>query len=133
MYIRQIIRVVPSLILGLAFVVFGLNFFLHFIEMPPPPKTGYVASYMGAMYPSGYLGFVKVLEVLGGLLIVVPKLRNLGLLILGPILVNIVCFQYFFNGAKALLDPVLVILLVSSLAVLWQERQKWLGLIGVKN
>ena len=37
--------------------------------------------FLGAMYMTGYLAFVKVLEILGGILVAIPKTRNLGLLV----------------------------------------------------
>jgi putative oxidoreductase len=66
---------------GLIFVVFGLNFFLKFISIPSPPEGSPPAMFLGAMYMTGYLAFVKVLEILGGILVAIPKTRNLGLLV----------------------------------------------------
>ena len=72
--------------------------------------------FMGGMYASGFLAFVKVLEILGGLFVAIPQTRHLGLLILGPIIVNIAAFNYFFLGPKALLQT--PVLLVCSLALI---------------
>ena len=76
---------------------------------------------MGAGYTSGFLAFVKVLEILGGLLVAIPKTRNFGLLVLGPIIVNILAFHIFIVKG-GLFDPLLI--LVSALAafLLWSER-----------
>ena len=56
-------------LLLLAFVVFGSNFFLNFIPMPndPSPADAPHKLFMGALFPTGYLAFVKVLEILGGI------------------------------------------------------------------
>ena len=80
----KIATLIAGGLLGLVFVVFGLNFFLGFIPIPPAPE-GHPAAFMGAMYMTGFLGFVKVLEIIGGVLVAIPKTRNFGLLILGPI------------------------------------------------
>jgi hypothetical protein len=46
-------------LLGLLFVVFGFNFFLKFIPMPPgPPEGSPPALFMAALFPTGYLAFV---------------------------------------------------------------------------
>ena len=82
-------------LLGLVFVVFGLNFFLNFLPNPPMEEGSPPAMFMGAMYVSGYLTFVKVLEILGGLLVAIPASRRLGMLILGPIVVNILAINVF--------------------------------------
>ena len=107
---------ITAFILGLIFIVFGLNFFLKFLPVPTPPAGSPAAMFMGAMYASGFLAFVKVLEILGGLFVAIPHTRHLGLLILGPIIVNIAAFNYFFFGPKALLQT--PILLVCSLALI---------------
>lgn len=103
-------------LLGFIFIVFGLNFFLKFIAIPQPPEGSPAAMLMGGMFTGGLLGFVKVLEILGGLCVAIPFTRNLGLLILGPIIVNIVAFNFFFFGPLALFQP--PVLLVSVLALI---------------
>ena len=52
-------------LLGLIFVVFGLNYFLKFLEVPPP-ATKEAGAFMGALFASGYLAVVKVLESAAG-------------------------------------------------------------------
>jgi uncharacterized membrane protein YphA (DoxX/SURF4 family) len=72
-----------GVLLGLLFVVFGSNFFLKFIPMPPPPPADTPPGmFLGAVYGTGFLAFVKVLEILGGLLVAIPRTRVVGLLIL---------------------------------------------------
>lgn len=97
-------------LLGLIFIVFGLNFFFHFIATPLPPEGSPAAAFIGAMYATGYLKLVKILEIVGGLLLVLPRLRNLGLIIIGAIVFNIACIHQFllpapYNGIK---DPVVI-------------------------
>ena len=58
---------------------------------------------MIAFAPTGYLTFVKVLEVVGGILVALPRTRNFGLLILGPIIVNILAFHVFVMKGEGLL------------------------------
>jgi uncharacterized membrane protein YphA (DoxX/SURF4 family) len=109
-------------LLGLLFLVFGLNFFLQFMPVPPPPEGSPAAAFLGSLYGSGYLAFVKVLEIAGGIALAIPFLRRLGLLLLGPVIVNILAFGVFFtNGASLVTPPVLVIIL-TTLYLLWVER-----------
>ena len=122
---------IAGALLGLLFFVFGLNHFLNFIpvpEMPPPPEA--VVQFMGALVPTGYLTFVKVLETLGGLLVAFPKTRNLGLLVLGPIIVNILAYHIFLNKGATLLDPVLILVCLLALFLLWCERRAFAGLVN---
>ena len=126
------IPTIAGALLGLAFVVFGSNFFLNFIPMPndPSPADAPHKLFMGALFPSGYLAFVKVLEILGGVLVAVPKTRNLGLLILGPIIVNILCFHIFLMKGATLVDPANIAIVVLALFLLWTERKAFAGLLN---
>jgi uncharacterized membrane protein YphA (DoxX/SURF4 family) len=102
---------IVAALLGLVFVVFGLNFFLHFIATPMPPEGSPAAAFIGAMYSTGYLKLVKILEVVGGVLLVLPRTRNLGLIVIGAIVFNIACIhQFMFGGIK---DPVVIFSILS--------------------
>jgi putative oxidoreductase len=122
---------IAASLLGLAFVIFGANFFLNFIPMPadPSPDTAPHKLFMAALAPTGYLGFVKVIEILGGLCLLLPKLRNIGLLLIGPVLVNILAFHVFLMKGATLGDPVLIVLCVLAAFVLYSERARWAALL----
>jgi hypothetical protein len=126
----RIVANIAGALLGLAFCAFGLMFLLGFVpEQPPPPEGSPVALFMGAFVPTGYLKFVKVCEVLGGLLVAIPRTRNLGLLLLGPVLVNILAFHCFITGGEGLLEPMVLGLCALALLLLFAERKAWAGLV----
>ncbi|MEK6230578.1 MAG: hypothetical protein N2A42_01880 [Luteolibacter sp.] len=85
---------------------------------------------MAALYPTGYLAFVKCLEIAGGILVVIPKTRNLGLLLLGPIVVNILAFHVFLTGGAGLADPVVILITVLAGYLLWSGRKSFYGLLN---
>lgn len=109
-----------ALVLGLIFVVFGINFWAHFINIPFPPKDSPAAAFLGSMFSSGYLGFVKVFEVLGGLFLIFPKTRNYGLIVIGAILVNIVAFHVFLAGG--LRDPLVFFCIIAYSVLFYANR-----------
>ncbi|HRV82854.1 MAG: hypothetical protein H6829_07145 [Planctomycetes bacterium] len=120
---------VVAALLGLAFVAFGLMFLLDMVPpQEPPPEGSPTALFMGAMFPTHYLHFVKVLEVLGGLLVAIPRTRNFGLLILVPIVVNILAFHIFIAKGQGLLEPPLLIIVALVAYLLWTERRAIAGL-----
>ncbi len=127
----KLLSSIASVLLGLAFITFGANFFLNFIPMPvdPSPADAPHKLFMAAMFPSGYLAFVKVLEILGGLLVALPKTRNIGLLVLGPIIVNILAFHVFLTKGAGLTDPLILVICGLSVFVLFTKRKAWLGLL----
>ena len=118
-------------LLGLAFLIFGLNHFLHFLpDMPAPEKGSPPALFFGAIYPTGFLSFIKVCEILGGIFVALPKTRNIGLLLLGPIVVNILAFHLFLTDRSGLLDPPVIAVSVLSAYLLWVGRKKFCGLLN---
>lgn len=118
-------------LLGLLFVTFGMLFFLKLGPKPPPPPEGSaVAMFMGAFAPTGYMAFVKALEVIGGILVAIPLTRNFGLLIIGPIIVNILAFQIFVAKGAGLFDPPVILVSVLAAFLLWSGRKAFAGLRG---
>ncbi len=92
---------IPSIartVLGVAFFVFGLNGFLHFL--PQPPMSGPAGDFAGAMAATGYLfPLVKGTEVITGLLLLANRYVPLALTILAPVVVNILAFHAFLAPA----------------------------------
>ena len=110
-------------LLGLIFVVFSLNFWLHFMPIPMPPEGSNAANFMGAIYMSGFLTVVKVLELVSGLLLLAGKFINLALAILGPIVINIVLYHVVILGAGYGMAVVLCVLALVALL----GRKEFLG------
>ena len=90
------VLVVRSL-LGAFFIFFGLNAFFGWMKPPPVPGEG--GEFLGVLFKTGYLKFVKVLEVIGGVLLISGQFVPLGLVILAPIIVNIMAFHIMFDMA----------------------------------
>src|SRR6188474_2136003 len=99
--------IIAGIVLGLLFVMSSVVVLFNLVKMPPPPEGSPAAMFFGAFGPTGYMTFVKICELLGGVLVAVPKTRNFGLLLLGPILVNILAFHTFVGDPKDLLNPML--------------------------
>ena len=95
-------------LLGLIFLVFGLNGFFHFIPMPPP--SGVAGQYMGALFVSHSLVVIFLLQVAGGALLLANRFVPLALVLLGPVLVNILMFHFLM--APAGLPPALFTVLL---------------------
>jgi len=82
-------------LLGLIFLVFGLNGFFHFIPMPPP--SGVAGQFLGSMFVTKYLLFVFAIQLIGGVLLLINRYVPLALTILAPIIVNILLFHSLMN------------------------------------
>ncbi len=87
----KIAVVIARILLGLPFLIFGLNDFFHFIPMQPIP--GDAGTLVTIMYTHGWLTFHGILYVIAGLLLVVGRYVPVALVVLGPIIVNILLFH----------------------------------------
>ena len=120
----KITATIARILLGLIFVVFGLNAFLHFIPMQPP--QGLAGDFMKALFASHHYYVIAILQVVGGALCLLGRFVPLGLTLLGPVIVNILLFHIFLAPAGL---PLALVTAVLALIVLFQYRAAFAGLV----
>ena len=119
---------VARVLVGLPFLVFGLDFFLKVLPMPTPQFPENAGKFIGVLGASGYLTAVKVLEVTGGALVLSGRLVPLGLVMLTPVAVNIALFEIFLVG-----QPGLGVALTGlCIFLVWAYRSHFAGVFAVK-
>ena len=121
----KIATIVARILLGLIFVVFGSNAFLHFLPMPPLPQ-GVAGEYLHAFFASGYVYVIGGFQVIGGLLLLIGSFVPLGLTILAAIIINIWCF-HLLMAPEGLLPAILVTIL--ELFLVWRYRNAFAGIL----
>ena len=121
----KVASLIARYLLGLIFLVFGANGFLHFIPMPPP--SGVAGQFMGALFVSHMLVVIFLLQLLGGILLLVGRYVALALVLLGPVIVNIVLFHSFMAPSGLPLATVVVIL---WLLTAWSVRESLAGIFA---
>ena len=121
----KIATIIARSLLGLIFVVFGSNMFLHFIPMPPPAEDP-AREFMTALFVSHYLYVVGALQVVGGLLLFTGRWTPLGLTVVGPVIVNILCFHVLMAPAGL---PMAMVVSLLALFLLWRHRGNFAGLV----
>ena len=114
---------ISSLLLGLMYTIFGLNHFFKFIPIPSPNPDSVAATFMFAMLTTGFLALVKILEIIGGFLIIYTKTRRLGLLILTPISINVILYSTMITGGS-LLQPIVLLILFLNGYLIFEDRKK---------
>ena len=73
-------RTVVRILLGAAFIFFGLNGFMHFFT--PPPMTGDAGTFMAGMMAAGYLmPLMSAVEIAAGLMLLIGRFVPLALLL----------------------------------------------------
>lgn len=114
----KIATAISRFILGLGFIVFGANILHPFLPMPPMAAGSLPAQFMSVMGPTHWMTLVGVVQVLGGLFVLLGRTAPLGLTLLGPVLVNILTFHVLMMGgegiAPGLVFTVLELFLVYS-------------------
>jgi putative oxidoreductase len=113
---------ISRILLGLIFVVFGLNGFLHFI--PTTQFPGVAGQFTEAIFTSHFYVVVFGTQVVGGLLVLANRYVPLGLLILGPVLVNILSF-HIFMAPKAI--PLALVATALWFVVFFRVRSAFSG------
>ena len=127
--IKTIVLFVFALLFGLLFINAGLNKFLNYMPMPEnlPEK---MAKAMAAFMEIGWLlPLVGIVEIIGGLLIIIPKTRALGALIIFPILVGITLTNIFQDSSGL---PFVVVLWAILIWIMFENRQKYSPLMRWK-
>ena len=79
-------------LLALLMVVFGLNKFFGFIAVDPPADP-VAQQFMGAMFTTYLFKVVAIAEIVGGILLIIPRTMLVGWIILLPVVFNIVAFH----------------------------------------
>lgn len=115
---------IASILLGLLFIMSAVAVLFELASMPEIPKDTPPYHFMAAVGPTGFMTFVKIVELLGGILVIIPRTRNLGLLCLGPVIVNILAYHQFV-AKDGIFQPMLLGISFLSLFLLWAERHSW--------
>jgi uncharacterized membrane protein YphA (DoxX/SURF4 family) len=92
----RIAVIIARTLLGLVFLIFGLNGFLHFIPNPPPAPA--VGDFFKALFATGYmLKLIFGTQVIGGALLLLGVAVPFALTILAPVIVNIIAFHFYLS------------------------------------
>jgi uncharacterized membrane protein YphA (DoxX/SURF4 family) len=129
---KSFTRHVPAIVrilLGLMFLVFGLNGFLNFMPAPKDLPQD-IVTVSGALMKGGYMTVVSGAEVLVALLLLTNRFVPLALALLAPIIVGILTFHIFL--APATIGPGIVVL-VMELYLAWAYRGAFRPMLRAKT
>jgi uncharacterized membrane protein YphA (DoxX/SURF4 family) len=129
---NAISRFAPSaarVLLGLVFLVFGLNGFLQFIPQPPAPDKA--MAFLGALAATGYMfPLIKSVEVIGGALLLSNRFVPLALAIVAPNVVNIVLFHSVLAPGGL---PVALVVLGLEVFAAWSYRGAYASMLHART
>jgi putative oxidoreductase len=122
---------IARIVLGIVFLAFGLDFFLHFISgiVRFPGLDRKADNYLTALTHAEYFfPCLKVLEILCGLGLLINRFTALFLIMLFPITFNIFLFDIFLGPQLLFLGGVLIAL---NIFLLIAYRKNYKGLFAV--
>jgi hypothetical protein len=120
---------IAGILMGLTFLVFGLNGFLHFIPQPKTMPEG-AGAFFGALMKTGYmLPLIFGTQVIVGALLVSNRFVPLALALIAPVIVNIVAFHAFIEPSGAIMAGVVLVL---ELYLAWSYRKAYLPMLAMR-
>jgi putative oxidoreductase len=116
-------------IIAFQFIVFGLNKFIGFVN-PPPPTDPVALTFLGGMFGSYLAKFVGFFEIVGSILLVIPRTRFTGLLLLLPVMANIVVFHLAHDNPG---NGIWIIVTVLFGVVCYSQRNNFQTLLTIQD
>jgi putative oxidoreductase len=121
----KIVSMIARILLGLAFLVFGMNHYLNLLPMGPVP-AGAAGQFMGVLISTKYINVVALFEVVPAIFFLFNRFVPLGLALVAPVLFNILLFLALMEPSNL---PVPLVLTVLWFLVFYPLRSAFAGLM----
>jgi putative oxidoreductase len=116
-------------LLGFIYLVFGLDYFLHFIPYQPL-HTGKPGALVAGLKGTGYIyPMMKTIQILGGLSLLLDRYAPFSAVVLFPISLNVLLFHSILVPSGWLMG---VALIVPNVFLGWAYRKYYNGLFTAK-
>ena len=124
---KRKILFVLCLLVGLLFINAGLNKFLQYMPMPKdlPEKAIQAGTAMASI--GWLLPLVGIAEIIGGLLLIIPKTRAIGAVVLVPVVVGILLSNLSATPQSL---PIVAVIMVVIGWVIAENWNKYLPMIS---
>lgn len=123
----KFLKALPVYLVGIIFLLSSLQFFASLIwPMPIPEMTPIAAQFFTLLFATKYLLIVKICEFVFSILILIPRTRKLGLVLIAPIIVNIFLFETLVTNTVFAGLPLLILAAIA----IYQNRTAYLPMIA---
>ncbi|HUR09833.1 MAG TPA: hypothetical protein VM012_00605 [Flavitalea sp.] len=117
--------IISRILLGIIYLVFGLDYFLHFIPYQPN-HTGRVAAFKAALMDVGYFyPMIKSIQIAGGLSLITNRYAPFFAVVLFPISLNVFLYHTILVPSGW---PMGVLLIVPNLFLGYAYRNYYSGM-----
>ncbi|ODS91306.1 MAG: DoxX family protein [Chryseobacterium sp. SCN 40-13] len=123
----KIVKTILFSLFGLMMLNGGLDKFLHYMPMPEKVPEGMAKDGAAFAEIAWLMPLVGFAEVLGGLLILIPRTRALGALVIFPLMVGIL-LTHITVAPEGL--PIALVLWAILLWIIIDNRHKYLPVIN---
>ena len=123
---KKKILFVVSLLFGLMFINSGLNKFFNYIPVPKDLPEGLIKLMGAFMEIKWWLPLIAVAEIIGGILVIIPKYRALGAIIIFPVMIGIL-LTHIINAPSGFI--LAIVLFAINLWIIIENREKYLPMI----
>lgn len=123
------VKFILSLLFGLLFINAGLDKFFHYMPMPEDMPEDAKQAFEAIMKLPWLLPLVGIVEIVGGLLFILPKTRALGAIIILPVMIGILLHNCTVAPAAPGIGIAAVLFLI-NLWILIDNRKKYEALIS---
>ncbi len=113
----KFVVLVARVLLGLVFFVSGVVSILKLGKMGGMPTDA--TTFLTLMVEHNYTKFIALLMLAGGLLLLIGRFVPIGLVLLGPVLVNILLFHILFGVPGIITGLICTLLEVFLIWVYW--------------
>ena len=129
--VTRYVNASARILLGLVFLVFGLNGFFYFIPPPSTPLPEPAMAFVGALMATGYmLPLVAGTQVLAGALLLANRFVPLALILLAPVVVNIIAFHLFLEPSGL---PIATVVVALEIYLIWNHRAAFRALLVARS
>jgi uncharacterized membrane protein YphA (DoxX/SURF4 family) len=122
---------VARILMGLIFLIMGLNGFFYFIPAPKTPMPAEAIAFAVALDKTGYMNqLVSATEVIVAVLLLYNIFVPLALAIIAPVIVNIIAYHVFLDFNMIAPGAVVAIL---EIYLAWTYRKKFLPMLAMRE
>jgi uncharacterized membrane protein YphA (DoxX/SURF4 family) len=123
---KKKILFVLSLLFGLMFINAGLNVFFNYMPPPADVSADLIKMFAGMTQVGWLMPLVGAVQVVGGVLFIIPRFRALGAVIIAPVMVGIL-LTHLTIAPEGL--PIALPLFVILIWLIIENKEKYLPMI----
>lgn len=122
---KKKILFIACLLFGLMFINAGLNKFLNYMPVPKDMPPNAMAMFGAIMQIKWLMPLIGIAEIIGGILVIIPRFRALGAVIIFPVMVGILLTVISLSSGI----PMVLVLWAVLFWVLFENREKYFHMI----